>query len=182
MPIQPGTHRFGPENATLRVRTSRRGAAAKAGHDLVIEVTSWHATLEVPEDMRQVRLELEADGDSLRVREGTGGIQPLKEDDKDEIRRTIDEQVLNARRIEFRSTSAEAAEGGRRLRVRGDLEIVGRTHPVEFELMLGPDDRITGTTTIKQTDWGIEPYSGLFGALKLVDEVEVDVEADHAPR
>src|SRR5512132_1912784 len=32
--IQSGTHRFGPDNATLSVLTHRAGAAAKAGHDL----------------------------------------------------------------------------------------------------------------------------------------------------
>jgi hypothetical protein len=30
---------------------------------------------------------------------------------------------------------------------------------------------------VKQTDWGMKPYSGLFGALKVVDEVEVEIEA-----
>jgi hypothetical protein len=30
---------------------------------------------------------------------------------------------------------------------------------------------------LKQSDWGIKPYSTLFGALKVVDEVEVALEA-----
>jgi hypothetical protein len=30
---------------------------------------------------------------------------------------------------------------------------------------------------IKQTDWGMKPYSTLFGALKVVDEVEVSLDA-----
>ena len=49
MPIEAGTHRLGPHNATLSVETKRKGAAAKAGHDLVIEVTSWEAELDVAE-------------------------------------------------------------------------------------------------------------------------------------
>ena len=32
-PIQPGSHKFGPDSATLLVRTSRQGAASKAGHE-----------------------------------------------------------------------------------------------------------------------------------------------------
>ena len=35
---------IGPDNATLHVKTYREGVAALAGHDLVIEVTSWNAT------------------------------------------------------------------------------------------------------------------------------------------
>ena len=73
MSIQPGTHTFGPENGTLSVRTGRTGAAAKAGHDLLIDVTAWQATLEVGEDPAQTSIVLDADATSLRVREGTGG-------------------------------------------------------------------------------------------------------------
>jgi hypothetical protein len=175
--IPPGTHRFGPDNATLRVKTSRRGAAAAAGHDLVIDVTSWHATLAIGEDPEQGRLELDADGGSLRVLEGTGGLQPLKDEDKNEIRRTIDDQVLKRQPVEFRSTHIETSDGGRRLRVSGDLEMAGQTHPVDFGLTVCSEGRITGGASLKQTDWRIEPYSGLFGALKVADEVEVVVEA-----
>ena len=42
----PRLMRLGPENGTLTVRTGRGGAAAKAGHDLVIEVERWSATLD----------------------------------------------------------------------------------------------------------------------------------------
>ena len=71
MPLPPGTHAFGPENGILAVRTGRTGAAAMAGHDLVIDVTAWQARLEVGE---QISLVLDADATSLRVREGTGGM------------------------------------------------------------------------------------------------------------
>ena len=40
MPIEAGPHTLGPHNATLSVETKRKGAAAKAGHDLVINATS----------------------------------------------------------------------------------------------------------------------------------------------
>jgi len=51
-----GVHRLGPHNATLEVRTGRTGPAAKAGHDLVLHVTSWEATLEVGEDPAATRM------------------------------------------------------------------------------------------------------------------------------
>ena len=148
-----------------------------AGHDLVIDVTSWEATLEVGDDPGQIGLNLNADAGSLRVREGTGGVQELGDEDKTEIQQTIDAEVLKGQPIEFRSTEVEATEGGRRLRVKGDLQMAGNGHPVEFELGVGSDGKITGGATLKQTDWGIKPYSGLFGALKVADEVEVVVEA-----
>ncbi len=181
MSIQAGTHTLGPDNATLRVRTGRHGAAAKAGHDLVLDVTSWKATLDVGEDPGQVDLELTADPRSLRVREGAGGAQPLSDDDKTDIRKTIDDDVLKGQTVRFRSTAVEASDGGARLRLSGDLEIVGTSHPVAFELSVGSNGQISGSASVRQTDWGIKPYSALFGALKVNDEVEVEVQTSLPP-
>ena len=63
--------RLSPDNATLSVHTKRGGAAAKAGHDLELHVTSWEATL----DLDAGSAELAADAASLRVHKGTGGMQ-----------------------------------------------------------------------------------------------------------
>jgi hypothetical protein len=158
---------FGPDNATLIVKTKRTGAASKAGHDLVIEVTSWSATLDPDADPA---LTLTADPHSLRVIEGSGGIQALEDDDMAGIEQTIREEVLTATPIEFRSSSVE---GGR---VEGELELAGESHPISFELAAGEDGRFTGSATVKQSGWGMKPYSALFGTLKVADEVEVSVE------
>ena len=77
MSIEPGTYRLGPQVATLSVRTGRRGAVAKAGHDLLIEVSAWGATVEIAAELRQSVFELEADPNSLQVRDGTGGFSGL---------------------------------------------------------------------------------------------------------
>ena len=164
-------HTFGPENATLTVRTKRQGAASKAGHDLLIEVTSWSATL----DEQAIRLT--ADASSLRVLEGTGGMMTLGDDDKAGIAQTIDDEVLKGTPIEFRSTAIEPGPGGGPGTVTGELELAGRSRPITFELATAEDGRITGTAIVKQTDWGMKPYSALFGTLKVADEVEVEIDA-----
>ncbi len=170
MAIQAGTYKFGPDNASLHVETGRSGAAAKAGHDLIIDVTSWEATLEVGDNSS---LTLSADPTSLRVREGKGGMQALKDDDKDDIHKTIDKDVLKQKDVTFTSSSVEPAGDG--LKVSGELEMAGKSKPVSFELSES-GGTITGSATLNQTDWGIKPYSALFGALKVNDEVEVVAE------
>jgi len=175
--IQAGTHKFGPENGTLWVRTGRTGAAAKAGHDLLIQVTAWQATLEVGEDPAQTSIVLDADATSLRVREGIGGMQELGDDDKASIQETIDDEVLKRMGIEFRSTAVQSAADGSRISVQGELTLVGNVRPIEFDLMVGDDGKLSGSSIVKQTNWGITPYSTLFGALKVADEVEVVVNA-----
>ena len=177
MSIKAGSYRLGPESGTLSVRTTRTGAAAKAGHNLLIHVTAWQATLEVGEDPAQATIALDADATSLHVQEGTGGMQALGDDDKASIRETIDDDVLRRQAIQFSSTAVRAAAGGA-LSVEGELTLAGKTAPIAFDLTIGDDGRLGGSVVVKQTDWGITPYSTLFGALKVVDEVEVAIDAE----
>jgi YceI-like domain len=176
MPILSGRRELGPENASLRIETKRRGAAAKAGHDLVIEVGSWHATLEVVEDPERSSLALSAESGSLEVIEGTGGVMPLTGEDKVEIKETLETEVLQPGRVEFKSTEVAAADDEQRIRVTGELSMNGTVHPLGVELELGPDGALSARALLKQSDWGIKPYSGLFGTLKVRDEIEVVAE------
>ena len=159
--------------------TGRAGAAAKAGHDLLIQVTAWQATLLVGEDPAQTSIVFIADATSLRVREGTGGMQALGDDDKASIEQTIDDEVLKRMDIEFRSTAVQTAADGSRISVQGELTLVGKACPIAFDLTVGGDGKLRGSVVVKQTDWGITPYSALFGALKVADEVEVMIDAGH---
>ena len=177
MSIEPGTYRLRPGNGTLSVRTGRTGAAAKAGHDLLLHVTAWQATLEVGEDPAQTSIVLDADATSLRVREGTGGMQALGDDDKASIEETIDDDILKRQGIEFRSTTVQTAADGSRISVQGELTLVGKARPIAFDLTVDDDGKLSGSAVVKQTDWGITPYSALFGALKVSDEVEVVLDA-----
>jgi hypothetical protein len=172
--IPTGTYRLGPGTGTLSVRTGRVGAAAKAGHDLLLHVTVWQATLEIGEE---IGIMLAADATSLRVREGTGGMQALGDDDKASIHKAIDDDVLKRNAIGFRSTAVRAAGNGNWISVQGELMLAGQARPLAFELAVGEDGKLTGSAVVKQTDWGIKPYSALFGALKVADEVEVAIDA-----
>ena len=174
MPIGPGRYTFGPENATLTVNTKKGGAAAKAGHDLEMEVTRWSARLELGETSSA---SLTADARSFRVVAGTGGAKPLGADEKAAIPETIDEEVLKGTAIEFQSSRVEADRGGHSVAVEGELELFGQRHPVSFSLNVGFDGRLAGSAHVKQSDWGMEPYTALFGTLKVADDVEVAIKA-----
>jgi hypothetical protein len=168
------SQRFGPDNARLTIRTGRSGAAAKAGHDLLIEVGSWEARLD---SGAESALSLTADSRSLRVLEGTGGAKALNDDDKADIAKTIDDKVLKGCAIAFRSTGLDRSAEGPTWRVRGELELGGKARPTEFDLAVDAENRLTGTATVKQTDFGIKPYSALFGALKVADDVRIEIDA-----
>jgi polyisoprenoid-binding protein YceI len=174
MPIGPGTYTFGPDNATLTVHTKKGGAAAKAGHDLEMVVTRWTASLELGDSSSA---SLTADAQSFRVVAGTGGVQPLGADEQAAIPQTIDQEVLKGTAIEFHSSRVEVDRGGHSVAVEGELELFGQRHPVSFSLNVGFDGRLAGTAQVKQSGWGIEPYTALFGTLKVADDVEVAIKA-----
>jgi YceI-like domain len=163
---------FGPDNGSLKIRTRRTGGAAKAGHDLVIEVESWQATLD-PE--AQPALTLVADSRTLRVLDGTGGIKSLSDGDKADIKKTIDKEVLKGCAIEFRSSEVQKTAGG--LSVRGELTLNGKQAPVTFDLTTADDGHVAGIAKVAQTAFGMKPYSALFGALKVADEVDIEIDA-----
>jgi len=102
-------------------------------------------------------------------------MQALQDEDKENIRQTIDAEVLMGEAIEFRSTSVEPVGAG--LRVDGELTLNGETRPLGFDLAISGEGGIEGSAVVRQSDWGMKPYTGLFGALKVVDDVEVAIEA-----
>jgi len=163
------TTTLGPNNAKLLVRTYREGAAAKLGHDLVIEVTSWQGTLEVGDDGSATSAEITADSSSLEVVEGTGGAKSLTDKDRADIKNSIEKKVLQGKPISFHSTDIKGTS------VRGDLELNGNTKPITFNVNIDDSGGASASTQVTQSDWGIKPYSAMMGALKVRDTVDVEL-------
>ena len=159
---------LGPADGTLTVRTGRAGAIKRVGHDLLLEVTEWEGTLD------DSALSLTADARSFKVVEGTGGMTTLGDEERAAIVQSIDEEVLEGGTIAFTSTSV--ARDGDELRVEGELDLLGTTRPLAFTLTL-ESERLTGEVAFKQSDWGMKPFSTLFGTLKVADEVRVAIDA-----
>lgn len=84
-------------------------------------------------------------------------------------------KVLDAQQfpqIVFQSSRIEAA-GPQQYRVSGTLELHGRRKELSFNVAGGPD-HYTGTTRLKQTDFGIEPFSAGGGTVKVKNELELE--------
>jgi polyisoprenoid-binding protein YceI len=175
MGIAEGTYTLGPESGRLLIKTSRTGLGAKVGHDLTIEVTRWQADVTIDSaDAARSSVHVKADAGSLEVREGSGGVKPLTDSDRAEIKETIREKILHTGQhptITFRSTRVEGTAES--FSIDGDLTITGISQPVTVHGRLTAG-RVEGSAAIVQTRWGIRPYTAFFGALKLSDEVKVE--------
>jgi hypothetical protein len=175
-----GTHELGPGAGRVLVKTGREGLAARAGHDLTLEITQWSARVTVPADgdtSEPVTLTAELDLGSLTVREGTGGAKPLTDRDRRDIQHQARKILGTTALARFQSTrifmSASPSGGGA---IEGTLALNGVSRSTRLEVTSPGPGRYRGGTTIKQTQFGITPYSGFFGALKLRDAVTVEFE------
>jgi polyisoprenoid-binding protein YceI len=177
MAMTDGTFRLTPESGELVVKTGRTGMGRRAGHDLVIEATRWQGEVTVASAKPgESKVSVEVDVESLVVREGLGGVKPLTDKDRADIKKTLCD-ILDSEtypQIRFNATSVTRSDES--VTVEGDLTIRGESEPVTVRADL-TDDRVRGSATVAQTRWGIKPYSAFLGALKLADEVGVEFDA-----
>lgn len=178
MAIKGGTHSIGPDNGKLTIHTKRSGMGAKVGHDLVIEATRWSGTTDLdPDDATACSVSVTVDTNSFEVVEGKGGVKPLSDKDRGDIKSNITDKVLNTKKhpeIAFKSTAVQGQPP--KLSIAGDLTVTGQTRPVTMTANVGDDGHVTADVKIKQTDFGIKPFSAMMGALKVGDEVDIKVD------
>jgi polyisoprenoid-binding protein YceI len=172
MPIQEGTHKIGPENGTVTIKTGREGAAAKAGHDLTLEATSWEGTLELGDNPS---VKLTVDPSSIEVREGSGGAKALDEGDKADIKKSMQKDILGSSQISFESSDVKVDNGS--MNVSGNLSVAGSSDSISVPLSVGDDGTVRGSVKLSQKQFGIKQFKALMGALKVKDTVEVQIEA-----
>ncbi|MEU5942828.1 YceI family protein [Micromonospora sp. NPDC047548] len=174
-----GRLRFGPDSGRMLLRTGRKGAGSAVGHDLTIEVTDWSVQVNVSETRPAdatvtARVEL----GSLAVRAGTGGARPLTDKDRGEIennaRRTLDVDRHPTAIFE----SARVVTGDDSATISGMLTLHGVDAPIDVQVREVTPDRYRATTVVTQSAYGIKPYSAFLGALKVRDDVEVEIEVD----
>jgi hypothetical protein len=182
-----GTYDLGPGDGQVLVRTGREGLAARAGHDLTIEITRWSARVTVPDTasggVAAATLTAELDLSELAVRLGTGGAKPLTDRDRRDIQGTARKILGQAARATFASSrvipsgdvggapGASAIKGGA---IEGTLTLRGTSRPLRLQVTSPAPGHFRGSATLRQTEFGIAPYSGFLGALKLKDEVSVE--------
>jgi polyisoprenoid-binding protein YceI len=171
------------------VHVFKKGAFSAFAHDHHFEVTQWRATADVPDgEPSSPSVEVVVSADSMRDRQ-----QSLSE----ENRRKVDQQaagaeVLDAQhhpRIEFRSQRFEADPGGTPGHVRGSLHgtltIRGQSVPAAVAVDAdrgGGVWRVRGKARVKQTAFGIKPFSGFAGTVGVKDELEIELALTLRPR
>ena len=166
---------FGPDEATCEVLTFREGLLSAVAHDLVLRVTSFEISVDEPP--RSVEASLAAG--SLRVvsamRDGKPLPNALSAADTKKIESTVAQEILRAQRfpvIRFTSATVVPHEGG--YRIAGTLTLVGAARELSFAAHRD-GARWRAEVPLHQPDFGIRPYSGLLGTIRVKPMVVVQV-------
>lgn len=179
MILPGGTFEIGPTTGRLLVHIRRDGVAARVGHDLTITFETWSGQLTLRgDDLAAAALTATFETGSITILEGTGGALPLTRIDRSEIRRTARRllDVDGYPTATLISTSINHAGDG--ATIDGTLTIRGVSAPVTIAVS-AEDSGWRGTASIRQTSFGIKPYRAFLGALRLTDEVGIDVEVNY---
>jgi polyisoprenoid-binding protein YceI len=159
----------------LTVRTGVAGRAARMGHRLTLAMTRWQAGVNWV-DGEPSTAELVVEVDSLQVLRGEGGVKGLSGPEKSVARSNALKSLSASRfpQIRFLADVIAKTEDGYRL--QGTLHIRGNARPHTVDLHtddLGDSWRLTAESTVRQSDFGVKPFSMLVGSLRVADEVTV---------
>jgi polyisoprenoid-binding protein YceI len=144
-----------------------------------VEVKNFSGKMDVSErDETRIAVEVEAESKSL-----TNADEGMSEFERREFHNVLNNLALESDkfpRIKFVSTSvSDARKSGetRTFTLNGDLTMRDVTKRVSFPVTvtIAKDQlRGTGEAKLKQTDFGITPYSGKLGLIRIGDEVKID--------
>lgn len=156
------------EASTITVRVSKSGLFSAFADNHVIQAQLAQGTVD---DSEVPRVELLVDARGMRVLDPA-----LSSKDRAAIQaRMLGPEVLDADRFEhirFRSTMVEHA-GRDHWLVRGNLELHGQVREIVFQVTR-ESGRYSGSTVLRQTDFGIKPISFAGGTVKVSNEITVE--------
>ncbi len=175
--IQLASYRLVPEKSKFTVQAFAEGLFSAFGHDPVIVIREFNGEVEFkPGTYENATFNVTVDPNSLAVS------NDVKEKDRMDIERTMREEVLETAKygeIFFQSNNisvSKLAQGRCRVRIIGDVTLHGVTQKnlwISAEAALSDDSvRAQGDFALKQTDFGIKPYSAAGGTIKLKNELK----------
>jgi polyisoprenoid-binding protein YceI len=173
---------LGPSDGELLIRTGVAGRAARMGHRLTVAMTRWQATVQWS-GADPVGAQLVVETDSFEVLRGEGGVKGLSGPEKVLVRANALKSLEGGRFPEIRFEATDIDKTGDGYRLGGRLEVRGkpRDHVIDLRTDdLGESWRMSAESSVRQSDYGIKPYSLLMGSVQVADDVTVSFTAVHA--
>jgi polyisoprenoid-binding protein YceI len=166
----------------LLIRTGVAGRAARMGHRLTIAMRRWQAAVGWA-GAEPVSAELTVEVDSFEVLRGEGGVKGLSGPEKALVKSNALRSLDAGRYPEIRFTADTIDKTDEGYRLTGKLHIRGKSRKYLIDLRtedLGQAWQMSAESSVRQTEYGVKPYSLLMGSVRVADEISVCFSAVHA--
>jgi len=164
--------------STFTIFVGKSGALSGLGHEHIVAVKSFSGEAHIPSNaLNRALFSLEIEAGSLFVTD-----EGITDKERMEIERTMKSKVLEVShfpKISFQSvsiTDIKPTTNGETALLNGHLTLHGVTNQVRVPaaITVTPEQlHVSGDVTIKQTDFGIKPYSTAGGAVKVRNELKI---------
>jgi polyisoprenoid-binding protein YceI len=162
------------------VQAFATGLLSSFGHNPTMGIREIEGEIECqPETYEKAHVRLTARTNAMEV------LDEMKNDDRKKLEQEMYEKVLEVNRFpaavfESKEISAQKLSNDLlRVHVQGELSFHGSTQAHSFDARvtsMGTMLRISGEFPLRQSDYGIEPFSFAGGALRLKDELKFNFE------
>ena len=176
-----------PRKSVIRIYVFRGGRAARLGHNHVLSAPQFTGFFYLPAagtanarfDLEFRLDQLEIDNPAYRSVLGNAFASALTAEDIDGVRKhMLGNDNLQADRFPFvRIHSMQIVGESPKFAVKVQIEMHGQKREMWIPLSVEglPDSvAVTGALVLRQTDFGVQPYSALGGFLAVQDEVVIE--------
>lgn len=187
--VQAQTFRILPGDSEVRILLYKKGPLSALAHSHVLVLKEMKGRIQLqPEALNQSDWNVKADVNSIivdppeyRKLESGEFATEISENDIKTIRENmLSEKFLDAERFSQLVIQGVAVEGQLpTVQLKFKLVIRGFTKEFQapFQIQITEEQlRATGQFRIKHTDFGITPFSILFGAIQIQDEILIKVD------
>ncbi|MGI9288561.1 MAG: YceI family protein [Pseudomonadales bacterium] len=185
LPAPGKVFRIDAQLSELRILVYRGGELARFGHNHVVTSTDIQGFVLRAEDVLASRFDLFLPADRLvvddplvRAEEGADFSSTVSDKDSDGTRANmLGDKVLDVAQFPFLQLSGKlVAANESELTLDVNVTIHGATKAVQTVANMRETSTnltVEGAFNVRQTDFGIEPFSALLGRLRVEDEVTV---------
>ena len=157
---------------TIHIFTFKDGLLSAVAHDLRLRLEQFAVTLEGTAvhgefDLKSIHL----DGPVQN-----GVVRPEDYDDgkRADVEKAMHQDVLDTAKHPTARFKGQALSRDGGFAVSGDLELAGRTAPLAFDVR-GENGNYRAEIEIAPSRWGIAQYKALLGAIRLKDQVRIEI-------
>lgn len=162
----------------LSLTLVQEGMLSKRYPTHLVVVKNFSCNITLPRDEKLTTVTLEAEAKSF-----TNADKIMSEFERRGFHDVLQNKVLESERypaIKFKSVSVSGLKKNgdtRTFTLNGELALHGVTKRVAFPVtvtLTNDQLRATGEASLKQSDYGIQPYEGNLGLIKIADELKIN--------